>query len=202
MDVTALFSQEYESVEALVQHDHKFDKHVLTRGEDLTYGSVGLEAVDMDRDGDKDLLYVHGDCFDNNFANRSHGIGWLENRGQMDFHYHHLMDLPGAYRALAVDMDADDDIDILAVANLPTGVYPQSLGESQPVSIVLLEQTGRLAFSPRVLERGTPRYPALEVGDFDGDGRNDFAVGAQLFDTDPPGSAAAQLPRVAIWWQK
>jgi hypothetical protein len=30
----------------------------------------------------------------------------------------------------------------------------------------------------------------------------DFAVGTQLFDTDPVGSPATKLPRVMVWWAK
>ncbi|MCC6509537.1 MAG: VCBS repeat-containing protein [Pirellulaceae bacterium] len=208
-DIATIFSQEFESVELLLNRTSKFDKVKLHQGDDLTSGSVGLEPVDLDRDGDMDLLVVHGDCFDNNFANLSHGVGWLEYRGELRFQYHRLLDLPGAYRAVPADMDHDGDMDLVAVANLPTNVYPQSLTDQNPASVVLLEQTTpkrtestSLTFESHVLERGTPRYPALEVADFNQDGQMDFAVGTLLFDTDPPHTAAAQLPRMAVWWQK
>ena len=91
---------------------------------------------------------------------------------------------------------------MVLVANLPTDVYPRSLVEMNSVSLLMLEQLAPGQFSPRVLERGTPRYAALEAADFNGDGKVDLAVGAQLFDTDPPGSAASKLPRLTLWWQK
>ena len=202
MDFAAVVSQEFECVELFVKQGRRFDRHRAATGGDLTFGSVGIELADLDRDGDQDILYVNGDTFDNNFANRSHGLQWLENAGNLEFRLHRLLDLPGAYRAVAADLDGDTDLDILVVANLPTIVYPTSLNVQSPASIVLLEQLPNLQFQIHVLERGTPRYPALEAGDFNADGKMDFAVGVQLFDTDPPNSPASKLPRLTLWWQK
>ncbi len=201
LDFAAILSQEYEAVELFINRDYKFDAHNIFLGPDLAYGSVGMEPVDLDQDGDLDLLQVNGDCFDNNYANRSHGLSWHENTGSLKFVTHRLIDMPGAYRALPGDMDGDGDLDIVLVANLPTAVKPLSLRESEPVAIMVLEQTSKLAFTPHVLERGTARYPALEVADFNSDGKLDFAVGAQLFDSDALGTAAAKLPRLTVWWQ-
>ncbi len=202
MDFAAVFSQEFECVELYINQGRKFDRHRAATGGDLTFGSIGIELVDLDRDGDQDILYVNGDTFDNNFANRSHGLQWLENIGNLEFRLHRLLDLPGAYRAVPTDIDGDSDLDILVVANLPTTVYPTSLNVQSPASIVLLEQSSNLEFRIHVLERGMPRYPALEAADFNSDGKMDFAVGVQLFETDPPDSPASKLPRLTLWWQK
>jgi FG-GAP-like repeat len=202
MDFASITSQEFECVDLFLNNDTAFNNYNLWNGTDLTTGSIGIELADLDRDGDQDILCVNGDSFDNNFANRSHGVQWLENLGELQFKEHRIVELPGAYRAVAGDMDRDGDLDIIAVANLPTTVYPNSLLEANPVSIMMLEQTSSRNFTPHVLERGTPRYPALEVGDFNSDGMVDFVVGTQLFDTDPPGSPAANLPRLKFWWQK
>lgn len=162
---------------------------------------MGLEPTDLDQDGDMDLLCTNGDCFDNNYANRSRGLTWLENTGGMQFVHHRLVEMPGANRSVAGDLDGDRDRDIVLVANLPAGVKPLALRESNPRSIMVLEQTSPREFTPRVLERGTPRYPALEVADFNRDGKLDFAVGAQLMDSELAGTPSAELPRLTIWWQ-
>ncbi|MCA9190300.1 MAG: VCBS repeat-containing protein [Planctomycetales bacterium] len=201
LDLASLVSQEYESVELFLNRETKFNRQPVWHAGDLTYGSVGMEAVDLDQDGDLDLLTVNGDCFDNNYANLTHGVQWLENQGNLRFEHHPLCNLLGAYRALPADMDMDGDLDIVAVANLPTRVKPVQLRGQQQVSMLLLEQTSKMNFEPHVLELGTPRYPALEIADFDGNGKLDLAVGAQLFGTDAPESQAAELPRLTIWWQ-
>jgi len=202
MDFASITSQEFECVDVFVHSGDKFDAVRTWQGGDVTFGLVGFELTDLDQDGDQDILCVNGDSFDNNFANRSHGVQWLENIGDVQFRYHRLAEVPGAYRAVAVDIDGDNDLDVIVVVNLPTDVYPRSLLEMNPVSLLMLEQVAPGNFSPRVLERGTPRYAALEAADFNGDGKVDLAVGAQLFDTDPPGSAASKLPRLTLWWQK
>ena len=202
MDFASITSQEFECVDVFTNAGDKFDAYRTWQGGDVTFGLVGFELTDLDQDGDQDILCVNGDSFDNNFANRSHGVQWLENIGDVKFRYHRLAELPGAYRAVAADIDGDNDLDVIVVVNLPTDVYPRSLVEMNSVSLLMLEQLAPGHFSPRVLERGTPRYAALEAADFNGDGKVDLAVGAQLFDTDPQGSAASKLPRLTLWWQK
>lgn len=199
LDFAALISQEHESIELFINHRDRFDMHTLFLGPDLSYGSSGIEAVDLDQDGDQDILFTNGDSLDNNYANLSHGVGWLENTGQLRFEHHRLVDLPGAFRALASDMDGDGDLDIVVTAYLPGQIKPIALRHSRPVAILLLEQTESLQFVRHVLERGTPRYPALEVADFNHDGKMDFAVGALSIGGEIPGSPASQLPRLTVW---
>ena len=199
LDFAALISQEHESIELFINHRDRFDMHTLFLGPDLSYGSSGIEVVDLDQDGDQDILFTNGDSLDNNYANLSHGVGWLENVGQLRFEHHRLVDLPGAFRALASDMDGDGDLDIVVTAYLPGQIKPISLRNSRPVAILLLEQTRPLQFVRHVLERGTPRYPALEVADFNHDGKMDFAVGALSIGGEIPGSPASQLPRLTVW---
>lgn len=197
MDFAAVISQEYESVEIFLNRGSRFERRVIWQAPDLSFGSIGITLADLDGDGDKDIIYANGDSFDNGYANRSHGVQWLENLGEVQFRYHRIADVPCLYRAVAIDFDADGDQDIVAVANVPSGVNPAAFRNSSPASIVLLEQTHSMHFELRVLERGTPNYPALDVGDFNQDGRMDFVVGAQLFDES---STKTMVPRLSIWW--
>jgi hypothetical protein len=110
-----------------------------------------------------------------------------------------LVDLPGAFRALASDVDNDGDLDIIATALLSAQIKPISLRHSNPVAILLLEQTQSLQFVPHVLERGTARYPALEIADFNRDGKMDFVVGALSLGSELSGGPAFHLPRLTVW---
>ncbi len=202
LDFASITSQEFESLDLFLNTGRNFQQRPIWSGDDLTAGSIGFEMADLDSDGDEDIVCVNGDSFDNNFVNHSHGIQWLENQGELKFQAHRIIELPGAYRAIARDMDNDGDLDLLAVANLPTTVYPTSINASGPISLLLLEQVKTGTFEAKVLERGVPRYPALEASDMDGDGGIDIVVGSQLFDTDPPGSPAAKLPHLKIWWSQ
>ena len=161
-------------------------------------GGRGQPWVDLDRDGDRDILYTNGDAFDNHLASPWHGVQWLENRGGLSFDYHRLTDMPGAYRALAADFDRDGDEDVLAVAFLPRKVLPANLRGPQQASIVLLEQTAAGQFSRHTLQRGSPNYATVAIGDFDGDGDGDFAVGSG------PTIAEARQDKhyLTVWWNE
>ncbi len=199
-DFLALVSQEYETLDLFLnQGNGKFRMQNLWAGPDLTFGSTGIEVVDLDRDGDGDILYTNGDAFDNSFASPTHGVQWLENVGDTKFTYHRLVDFPGAYRALPADFDNDGDLDVVAVAFLPPRVIPESLRVPTTASILMLEQVSPGRFTSHTLECGFANHATLETGDFDGDDDIDFVVGTHLF----PHGVTAGIPtpgRLTVWW--
>ena len=198
LDFVALVSQEYECVDLFInQGDGRFQMQTLWAGPDLTFGFSGLELVDLDQDGDLDVLYTNGDSFDNSCVNPSHGVQWLENLGELQFAYHRLADFVGAYRALAGDVDLDGDLDVIVVAWLPQRVLPASLATEPRGSVLCLEQTSPGVFDCHTLERGFPRHACLELADFDGDGDLDFAAGTHLF------RAEEEVEHwLTVWWNE
>ncbi len=176
LDFVALISQEFESVEAFI-NDGKgnFSRQVIWSAPDPAYGSSGIEIADVDNDGDQDVVYSNGDSFDHG-AKPYHSVQWLENLGSFPFTHHHLTFMPGVLAINVDDVDADEDLDILAVSlmGLPLS---DSLEAAGVESVVTLEQVTPGNFKRTRLEVSESKHGTIETGDFNSDGRTDIAVG-------------------------
>ncbi len=138
-DFVALISQEHERVVAFLnQGDGAFQKEELFAAPHPSYGCSGIQVVDLDADGDDDVLLTNGDVLDRPYLLKPyHGVAWLENEGHYPFTHHRLFSLYGASRAVAADFDVDDDLDLIAVSFLPRLEFPQAQALRLP-SVVLL----------------------------------------------------------------
>jgi len=196
LDFVALISQEYEVVEAFLNRgDGAFQCERVFSGNDPAYGSSGIQLVDLDADGDLDVLYSNGDTFGSEHLKPYHGIRWLENRGQYPFEDHFLAGMVGVQKALAGDLDGDGDQDIAAVALMPKNLLGSAELQEHD-SVLWLEQTQRGRFVRHSLERRQFHHAALELADFDDDGDLDLAVGNMLPDD------AGPVPWVTCWWNQ
>ena len=102
----------------------------------------GIKAVDIDLDGDKDLVFTNGDTMDFDTPqgvdpNELHGVAWLENDGSGAFEYHDIVRNWGAYDTAIVDFDNDGDLDIIAAFFQDTNQFPEDTPRTQ---IIVLEQ--------------------------------------------------------------
>jgi FG-GAP-like repeat len=194
-DIVAAYGQEHESVDVFYNLGQgEFRKEQLFRADTPAFGMNGIEVVDLDSDGDDDIVFINGDMFDDYNLRLTHAIHWLENCGH-EWRHQVLYHLPGVSRTKSIDIDNDGDIDVLGCALIPhevTGRYR----DLRLVSLVCLEQTSPGQFLPHVLEIDNCHHAALEAGDFDRDGDVDLAVGN--FNMNPE----ATLPDLSIWWNK
>src|SRR3984893_15397790 len=182
MDFVTLLAQEHETILAYINKgDFTFERKVIYAAPHPNWGSSGIQVVDLDGDGDLDVLYTHGDTFDDGIVKPYHGIQWLQNTGTHPFVQHTLATMPGVLRAQAVDLDGDGDLDIVACGMLAGG---SDVDESVIPALVWLEQTKPGVFVRHTIEMGSPRHATLDVGDINGDGAVDIVVGN--FSVDKP----------------
>ena len=195
MDFVALLGQEHESIEAFINDGKgKFDPQVIYRANSPSFGSSGIQLVDINGDKKVDVLYTNGDTYDSFHLKPYHGIRWIENRGKGEWEERFITPMPGVHRALAGDLDGDGDMDIVACALVPSKML---VDESQELdSVIWLEQTKDGQFKRHVLERNKPRHPTMDMADMDGDGDLDLAIGYQA------GQGDSTQTSVTIWWNQ
>lgn len=194
LDFVALISQEHEMVVGFLNRgDGSFEKRLIFAAGDPSFGSSGIQLVDFDGDDDLDVVYTNGDTLDSFYVKPYHGIHWLENQGAFPFQHHELTKLPGVVRALAADLDGDEDLDMVACAYLPDQLV-RVRSRREYDTLIWLERADRDRFVRHSLERSDRGHMSLEVGDFDGDGTLDLAVGNF-------GEAASPNQTwLSLWW--
>jgi hypothetical protein len=174
LDIVALVSQEWEEIWGFVNGGKgAFTPKLLWGSTNPDFGSSWISLVDLDRDGDADILYANGDAFEYAAPNSRpwQGIQWLENTGNLKFVLHRMVDLQGATSPEAADVDGDGDLDVLIVTSNNDWDDPQA------PSLLWLENDGRLNFSVHPLATSPTHLLTLAVGDLDGDKVPDAVAG-------------------------
>jgi FG-GAP-like repeat len=172
-DIVALVSQEWEEIWGFLNDGRgQFMPRMLWGSTNQDFGSSWLSVVDLDRDGDPDLLYSNGDAFDYAPPNSRpwQGVQWLENQGQLRFVFHRIADLQGASSPQAADVDSDGDLDVVVVS------ANNDWDDPNAPSVVWLENNGRLQFSMHTIASSPTHLITLATGDLDGDGKPDLVT--------------------------
>ena len=195
-DFVALFGQEHEQVVMFLNDGHGgFKSETVYAAPHPAYGSSGIQLVDIDGDGDLDILYVNGDTLDPPpLLKPYHGVQWLENTGGgKAFVPHRIGHLYGAMAAIAADFDGDGKMDVAAVTYLPADTFPDRADRQLP-AVVLYQQTSPGEFTPHVLARGSCDHLTCAAGVLPGDRLPSLIVGEGCFL-----NQTRKLPAVTVW---
>jgi len=171
-DFVVLFSQEHEIIVLFRnQGGGVFTQEILARASHPAFGSSGFQLVDLDGDGDLDILYTNGDMMDEiSLPKPYHGVRWFENvDGQ--FRSHELARMTGCYRAVAHDMNGNGHLDVVVTS---LNFYWH---ENEAPSIIWLENDGEQNFTPRRIDYSPTNLATMDVGDLNGNGLPDVIVG-------------------------
>ncbi len=176
-DFIALISQHHERIEAMINDGRgQFQSKLIYAAPEPAFGSSGIDLVDINEDGKVDVLYSNGDSFDSLILKPSHGVRWLENKGEYPFELHELGSFPGAHRALVGDFEGDGKKSIVGGAFFAKDVL-RTQGLEKTESLVIWKRDDGGNYTKHVLARGDCTHAAVCVADLDGNGRDDLVVG-------------------------
>ena len=171
-DVMTLFAQADESIVLFLNnHQGGFNSKYLMRFPPI-YGSSSFQLVDMNHDGQPDIVYTAGDNSDySKVLKPYHGIYIFINQGNWRFKQQYFYHIDGCSQAIAADFDGDGDLDIATVAFFADFKYHPAEG------FTYFEQTGNLKFTvhePPVNTYG--RWITMGAGDIDQDGKPEIIL--------------------------
>lgn len=134
------------------------------------FGSSYFEMVDIDKDGDLDIIYTNGDNADlSPVLKYYHGVRIFENNNNK-FTQKYFYGINGASKVIVEDFDGDNDLDMAIISFFP------DLNKNE--SFIYLENNGENTFLPKIDERLSKiKWLTLDKGDFDNDGEWDIILG-------------------------
>ncbi len=138
-----------------------------------SYGSVAIHLVDWNGDGRRDLLYVNGDNADYRpVVKPYHGLRIFLAGADGDYTEELFLPVPGAYDAVATDLDGDGSLELAAISFFPD--YRQQ----EPLAAVVFRRSEGKWQRYRLPASDKGRWVCLSAGDLDGDGDTDLVAGS------------------------
>lgn len=179
-DIMTLFAHANEGIWLFI-NDKKggfIEKNVLRFPP--VFGSSSFQLVDMNKDGQLDIIYTAGDNSDySRILKPYHGLYIFLNKkdgkdGSLHYEQSYFSPLHGATKAMAADFDKDGDIDIATIAffaDFKTKPYDTFTYFENETKTGLNFKAHNIPIN----EKG--RWICMDVNDYDGDGDVDIVLG-------------------------
>jgi hypothetical protein len=181
-DILALFAQGDERI-LLYENEGgmKFKERQLLRFPSI-YGSSSFDIADIDGDKDFDIVYSAGDNADfTTVLKPYHGVYVFENMGGLKFKQKAFFSQNGATKVMPADFDGDGDPDLISIALFPDVAARPSEG-------AMYFENKKGTFVPMTLPiEHLGRWSVMDIGDLDGDGDLDVALGSHAVAKFPQG---------------
>ena len=173
LDIMCLFAQGDEGIWMFTNDQHGgFSSRNLLRFPPV-YGSNSFRLVDVNNDGQKDIVYTCGDNYDfSAILKPYHGLYVFTNQGNYTFKQTWFYHINGASKAMLADFDGDGDMDMAVIA------FFADFKNHPEEGVTYLEQTAAGSFKPhRIPVQKYGRWLTMEVADIDNDGDQDIVLG-------------------------
>lgn len=136
-------------------------------------GSTSFQLVDVNRDGQPDIVYTCGDNSDySKVLKPYHGLYIYLNQGGFRYKQASFYPINGCTKAVTTDFDLDGDLDILTIA------FFADLARNPTEGCLYFEQKNPMQFQPHALPVSSlGRWICMDVNDWDQDGDPDVVLG-------------------------
>ncbi|PQA60019.1 FG-GAP repeat domain-containing protein [Siphonobacter curvatus] len=136
-------------------------------------GSTSFQLIDLNKDGQLDLVYTSGDNSDySKILKPYHGVYTFINQGDFKFKQQWFYPVNGSTKVIAADFDQDGDMDLATIA------FFADFKRTPEESFIYFEQEANGHFVPHAVPaHAYGRWICMDAQDWDGDGDLDIVLG-------------------------
>jgi len=172
-DLMVLFGSADESLIMFLNDQHGGFTQKKLLSFPPVYGSTDFELVDLDHDGNIDLIYTCGFNYnDSRILKPYHGLYLYKNTGDWKFKQQWFYPVNGLTRFGTADFNGDGKLDIMTTAFFADEQTNPAEG------CIYFEQDTPFSFKPHMIPVSKyGRWMTMDIGDYNNDGKPDVILG-------------------------